>query len=139
MKTSPPRPPRERHDLRCPDCGQSMHLRWTPKFGGRWFYGCTGWPSCTTCHGAHRDGAPLGVPASKDVRQARQAAHLAFDQLWKSDLMSRSDAYAWLTAAMKLDKPAHIGEMNADDCARVIALSEDALARSVGADEWWKT
>ena len=52
-----------------------------------------------------------GTLADKQLRRERQAAHAVFNQLWKSGLMSKRQAYLWLQA--KLDLPeceAHIAK-----------------------------
>lgn len=54
--------PAARVDLVCPECGALMRLR-KSRFG--LFYGCTRYPYCKASHGAHPDGAPLGVPVNK--------------------------------------------------------------------------
>lgn len=62
-------------------------------------------------------GSPLSL--------ARDAAHQAFDQIWKSGLMTRPQAYAWL--AMKLDLPTeycHMSQFDIRTCREVKALCE---------------
>lgn len=92
------------------------------KFGK--FWGCTRFPDCKGTHGAHQaDGKPLGIPADHLTKQARISAHAAFDMLWKSKKMTRSEAYRWLQQAMNLPKDeVHIGRFTVDQCASLIAL-----------------
>ncbi len=81
------------------------------------FYGCTKYPTCSATHGAHKDGNPLGIPATKITKQARIAAHDVFDQLWKQRHMSRKEAYAWMQRAMGLPSgEAHIGRFTVEQC-----------------------
>jgi ssDNA-binding Zn-finger/Zn-ribbon topoisomerase 1 len=110
-----------------PDCGGDMVLR-DSKFGK--FYGCVRWPACDATHGAHPDGTPLGVPANKETKQARMAAHAAFDQLWHRATRAgrksaRSKAYAWLREQLGLTKDqCHIGRFDKAMCQKVIELCE---------------
>lgn len=111
------------HDVRCGDCGAAMALR-----AGRFrpFYSCTRYPACRGAHGAHPDGRPMGTPADAATRQARTEAHAAFDRVWRGGAKgARQRAYSWLAAKMGRGA-VHIGEMTAEDCARVVALC-DAL------------
>jgi ssDNA-binding Zn-finger/Zn-ribbon topoisomerase 1 len=94
------------------------------------FYGCVRYPACDTTHGAHADGTPLGVPANKETRQARMAAHAAFDQLWQGATKAgkksaRHKAYAWLREQLDLTKEeCHIGRFDKAMCQRVIEVCE---------------
>lgn len=85
------------------------------------FYGCDNYPECTATHGAHPDGKPLGIPANKETKQARIAAHAEFDRLWKGGLMTRKEAYKWMQAVMGLSaKTAHIGQFSKDRCELLV-------------------
>ena len=71
---------------------------------------------------------PMGTLANKHLRQKRQAAHAVFNQLWKSGLMTKRQAYFWLQA--KLDLPeceAHIAKFSEGRCQLVIDLCEQFL------------
>lgn len=117
------------HDLSCPYCGAKMTLRFTVKFN-RAFYGCSEWPrtKCEGVHGCHPSGAPLGIPATKEVKAARIRAHDAFDKLWKDGHMERGTAYRWMREAMGLSKrDAHIGRFDAEQCERLVALATQKL------------
>lgn len=104
-------------DLACPECGTPMRL-----MGGMWGirYYCTA-GGCRGSHGAHPDGTPVGTPANSGTRKARAAAHSDFDRVWRHGIMSRGQAYAWLAGALGAPGPVHIGEMDAEGCARVSA------------------
>lgn len=55
------------------------------------------------------------------LRAERHKAHRAFDALWISGLMSRSEAYQWMAKVMVLKKrEAHIGKFNATQCRQLI-------------------
>ena len=60
----------------------------------------------------------------------RICAHDIFDELWKSGLMSRSQAYHWLANRMSMIKDkAHIKNFDTNQCKQVISLSEDMLKK----------
>jgi ssDNA-binding Zn-finger/Zn-ribbon topoisomerase 1 len=102
----------------CPDCGGEMVLR-DSKFG--FFYGCRDYPACKSTHGAHKNGQPLGIPATTATKQARMLAHAEFDLLWKNGHMARSEAYVWMQGAMELSaEEAHIGRFTTEQCDRLI-------------------
>jgi ssDNA-binding Zn-finger/Zn-ribbon topoisomerase 1 len=111
--------------LDCPDCGAPMVLRKTLKHrhadgSARMFYGCSRFPQCATCHGAHPDGSPLGIPADKPTREARMSTHTAFDRLWKTGRMSRKAAYVLMRELMAMTKgEAHIGRFTVAECLRL--------------------
>lgn len=77
----------------------------------------------------HPDSAklkPMGRLANAELRAAKHTAHEAFDELWKWGIMSRPDAYAWLSEEMGLPLAAcHIGWFDVTDCKRVVAIMRD--------------
>lgn len=87
------------------------------------FYVC--WP-CDAYVGTHKDTAPpkpLGRLANAELRKAKQAAHAAFDPLWKHGAMKRGSAYGWLSKSLGIPKhQAHIGMFDVDQCRRVVEL-----------------
>jgi ssDNA-binding Zn-finger/Zn-ribbon topoisomerase 1 len=102
-----------------------MELR-DSKFG--LFYGCVRFPECKATHGAHRDGRPLGIPATKATKQARIAAHDAFDRIWKEHHMPRRAAYVWMQRAMGLSaEEAHIGRFNLEQCEQLRCAAVEFL------------
>ena len=109
----------------CRFCGGAVALVNKAIFyGGREY----GWPlayACSCCGarvGCHPGtNIPLGTLADKATMRARNAAHAAFDPLWKGQGKGmRSNAYRALSKA--LGKPAHISWMDVDDCCRVVEL-----------------
>lgn len=120
-----PRYPAERRDLRCGDCSALLQLRETPKGT---FYGCTRYPACRGCVGAHPDGSPVGTPANAATRRARHLTHELFDRLWREGYMSRMGAYHWMQEklGMSVDE-AHIGNFDIPTCRRLYALARDYL------------
>lgn len=57
------------------------------------------------------------------VKRARMLAHEAFDPLWESGLMSRSQAYGWLSRKMRLPRyECHMRYFGVAECRRVVAI-----------------
>lgn len=104
-------------------CGAPMEKR--SSIHGE-FYGCSRFPNCDGLVGTHKDtGFPLGLPAPQATRTARQIAHATFDLLWKSNLMKRGNAYAWLRAQLYMTQDeCHIGRFNARTCNLVVQMAE---------------
>lgn len=82
---------------------------------------------CGAYVGCHLDGKggrkPLGRLADARLRSAKSRAHRAFDPLWQKELMTRTQAYAWL--ANKMGIPAeecHIGMFDIRQCDQTIHL-----------------
>ena len=52
-------------------------------------------------------------------------AHDAFDALWKSGGMERTEAYDWLCEQMELDsEDCHIGKFDKKQCKSVVEICE---------------
>jgi ssDNA-binding Zn-finger/Zn-ribbon topoisomerase 1 len=103
-----------------------MLMRQSEKYR-RGFYGCSRFPACDGAIGMHRNGKPLGIPADKATRQARIAAHAAFDLIWQHDErpQARRRAYRWLQHALKLSEDdAHIGNFTIEQCHALVAAAE---------------
>lgn len=106
-------------------CGAPMRL--VKSVYGR-FYACTQYPHCDGKVGAHQDtGEPLGRPADKPTREARVAAHAAFDPLWhgKSSPFRgrRKRANQWLRQALGISEgECHVAMFDAAMCRRVIEV-----------------
>lgn len=118
----------------------SEHLYGT-EFGPVYFCeDCFAWVGC------HKNtNKPLGIPATKKIRDARKLAHAAFDPLWislwkelnkahsehlKRDVPefygkgpARKALYAWLAEHMDIPvEECHISWFDVDDCKRVIDI-----------------
>jgi len=66
---------------------------------------------------------PLGRLANPELRRLKQAAHHAFDPLWKTGDMDRRDAYAWLAEKMGISvENCHIGMMDEGQCKSVVEV-----------------
>jgi hypothetical protein len=66
------------------------------------------------------------LAASDDIKLIRGDAHAAFDRVWKSGVMTRTQAYKWLAARMGLtDSQTHIALFDARQCEQVIKLATE--------------
>lgn len=102
---------------------ESIFGKRTKKLGmeGEQVYQCQNCNARVCCHkGTTR---PLGNVANEVLRLKRIEAHEAFDALWHSWHISRTQAYKWLSQQMRIpvDKT-HIGGFEMDECQRVIEL-----------------
>lgn len=135
----------KQHDVKCPDCGHVMVLRQTQKFKwnnghGRLFYGCSQWPKCNAIHGAHPDGKPLGFPGDRATKEARMAAHAAFDSLrekrgWVGGGRQTHGAYMWLGRKLGMEDgeirdKCHIAMFGIEECNRVVQICKEAETRA---------
>lgn len=93
------------------------------------FWQCVPCDAWVGCHkGTER---PLGRLANVELRTAKIAAHVAFDQLWKrttpAGSFSRTGAYKWLAEQMGIEvEQCHIGMFDAQQCQRVVEVCEQA-------------
>ena len=82
---------------------------------------------CQNCNarvGCHKGTTrPLGNVANEMLRLKRMETHKVFDAFWKSNHMSRTQAYKWLSQQLRIpEKQAHIGGFEMDQCQRVIEM-----------------
>lgn len=78
--------------------------------------------ACRAWVGCHDDDLtrPLGRLANAELRQAKIAAHAAFDGIWRGK-MRRGAAYRWLAAQLGIDaRDCHIGMFDVDQCRRAV-------------------
>lgn len=65
------------------------------------------------CHPGGSGRKALGYPCDARTRKARNAAHRAFDPLWRHGNMTRKQAYKWLSDKMGLTRDeTHISMFN---------------------------
>jgi hypothetical protein len=125
--------------VQCPYCNKDAMLvkgaaiyPHRPDLFGKNFWRCKPCDAYVGCHSpAHKNGkggvgngtVPLGRLANAELRRAKQAAHTAFDPLWKpGGSMNRGKAYAWLAGALDISPDdCHIGMFDVDTCRAVVA------------------
>ncbi len=93
----------------------------------RWWWLCN---KCGGYVGTHKGTLhPLGSPADRETRKAREAAHAAFDPLWQrkiakdgcTKMKARNAGYKWLAGQLGIDrKDCHIGMMGAAMALKVV-------------------
>lgn len=119
---------------RCPYCGSTSILRsaegiYRENSRNTMLYVCRNYPSCDAYvrvqPGSH---LPVGTMADGKLRALRKDAHHYFDQLYKRDLMTKEEAYHWLSdiLAAPMDR-AHIGMLGEYYCGVVIVESKKLL------------
>lgn len=65
----------------------------------------------------------LGTVADKDLRLARNKAHLEFDKLYKQGYLTKSSAYEWLSDTIKIPRQfCHIAMFSINTCEEAIEL-----------------
>ncbi len=116
----------------CPYCGKPAErvggdriYPHRPDLAGKNFYLCAPCDAYVGCHpGSNK---ALGVPANKELRRLRNAAHASFDPLWKSKRMTRSNAYKWLASSLSIPvEECHIGRFGPDLCLRTVEVIHKA-------------
>lgn len=110
----------KRQTVKCPKHNVELVPQET-KYGTRW--ACPT-EDCTMvawqAYGTFRD-KPISAPADYETRQARIAAHTAFDKLWKSGRLKRSRVYKQLAKYMGLStRETHISHFDLVQCKKVI-------------------
>lgn len=127
----------------CPYCkntpvkttGESIYPH-RPDLYSKIFYQCLPCSAYVGCHpGTDR---PMGAPANKELRKARNDAHFYFDMLWRpaqpvylkdgqrsQTKFNRSKAYKWISE--KLGYQVHIGESDLETCHKIITLCKELV------------
>lgn len=108
--------------IKCDDCGSPrvnlqkrgfMGLRVFKKWDLIWH--CLDCDALVGCH--EGTDIPLGLMADAPTRDARWQAHTVFDRLWRKNIMTRPEAYAWMARALHLSpEQAHIGMLSMRQC-----------------------
>lgn len=117
--------------MKCPYCGANVVLRdasyvyhkaKSKEYGNVWV--CKNYPRCNAYVGCHKGtDIPLGRLANERLRTLKTEAHRQFDPIWKSGLMSRKDAYKWLSDMLDIPlTECHMGMFDIKMCQRVIHL-----------------
>lgn len=94
-------------------------------YGGRTY---SDWPFIYLCEGCGASVGvhagtthPLGTLADIKTKNARKAAHAAFDPIWKTKQMKRGEAYKWLAEKLDIERwRCHISWFDVDFCELVV-------------------
>lgn len=119
-------------------CGKACNLTdghalypYKPEAAQKPFWQCPCGSALVGCHPGTI--TPLGTPADKDTRRARMAAHDAFDPLWKSKTLRRTEAYKRLASKLNIRaEDCHIGLFDIATCLRVqmLVMTGELLKKS---------
>ena len=112
------------NEVICPYCGHEAKLIDSKQVYGKSYgnmYMC--W-DCDAYVGTHKGTTkPLGRLANKELGHWTVQAHNAFDIKWRGALMSRKDAYRWLSKSLDIPiEQTHIGMFDVDICKRVVEM-----------------
>ena len=120
--------------MRCPYCGSTVHLRsangiYRYNNENTLLYVCSQYPVCDSYVRVHPGTKiPVGSLANAELRALRLTAHRHFDKLYKTGLMSKNDAYNWLSFILQSPlSQAHIGYQNEYHCNLIIRESNKML------------
>jgi zinc-finger-containing domain len=127
----------------CPYCNGPSELltNSAPLYNGHNFgpvYLCAPCYAWVGCHPGTVN--PVGRLANKELRKAKQAAHAAFDPLWKAKIErdgiphgeARARGYRWLAQQLGVaGKDCHIGMFDVEQCRRVVDVCEPYKQRKV--------
>ena len=124
---------------RCPYCGATTHLRsadgiYFDNSKNAMLYACKNYPRCDSYVRVHPGTTiPMGTVADKKLRTMRKDAHKYFNQIYYRGIMTKQEAYQWLSDFMGLPMAStHIGMMGEYYCQQVIEECQKMLARNGG-------
>lgn len=124
----------KKQELRCSYCGSPAVLRPASEIyhdSNRkgYVYACSHYPVCDAYVSVFPGSKiPMGTLADGALRKKRILAHRAFDQLWKSGIFSRDQAYQWIADRLGLTrKQAHIALFSDYLCEQVILESHKVI------------
>ena len=111
--------------LVCPYCGKPSVLIDSREVYGRSYGLMRMCRDCDAYVGCHKGtDIAMGRLANKELRVAKKEAHSAFDALWKSGMMGRKEAYAFLSEAMGIEKDrCHIGMFDTGQCREAARIA----------------
>lgn len=125
---------KKRKKLKCPYCGANAVLKKGNYVYGKnskeeYLYVCTNYPECDSYVGVHAGTKlPKGTLANAELRNKRIKTHKVFDQLWKSELMTKKEAYRWMTYVTGLPVDmCHIGKFSDYRCDELVKICKNVL------------
>ena len=92
----------------CPYCGAMTHLRtadgiYLDNSRNTMLYVCKNYPRCDSYVRVHPGTTiPVGTVANKKLRSMRNEAHRYFNQIYYRGIMSKQEAYMWLSDLLGL-------------------------------------
>ena len=123
----------------CPYCGSRTELRsadgiYHDNRDKTMLYVCKNYPRCDTyVRVIPGTTQPIGSLANGHLRAMRTEAHRNFNQLYMKGIMTKSEAYQWLSDIIGLPmSKTHIGDMGEYYCELVIQESQKLLQAQKG-------
>ena len=117
--------------MKCPYCGSTVTYKSADEIyknnsKGMMLYVCSRYPACDAYVRTHLGTrVPVGTMANGQLRRLRFEAHLEFNKLYESGMMSKDEAYRWLALITYSPQTyAHIGNMGEYYCKVVIDESK---------------
>lgn len=128
---SKPRRPNDpyKNGSRCPYCDRDTIFVDSKEVYGR-SYGMI--YMCRPCHawvGVHGGTKiALGRLANAELREAKKEAHKYFNMIYELKIMTRPEAYAWLSGWLEIpSQETHIGMFDVELCQQTIIASKQLL------------
>lgn len=138
----------------CPYCerqarqvdGRSIYPH-RPDLHAKRFYLCR---PCDAYCGTHPDGRPMGFPADRQLRKARNYVHALFDPLWEKVAeaydgednrklrgVARSRAYRWLAERLAIEPAAcHVTMFDLERCRQAYRILRDERPTAATIRAW---
>lgn len=120
--------------MRCPYCGAPVVYRsadgiYKENKNNTMLYVCSNYPKCDAYVRVHPGtNTPVGTMADGKLRALRELAHTYFDKLHKSGIMTKDEAYYWLSNLINAPlSQAHIGYLGEYYCKQVMEESMKLL------------
>lgn len=127
----------KRIQIKCPYCGANGVLKKATEIYGnnafeKYVYVCKNYPICNSYVGVHMGTLkPKGIMANGELRNKRIKAHKLFDAIWKNNIMTRKQAYRWLSYELCLEfEQAHIANFSNYMCDKTIEVCEKLLSNN---------
>lgn len=123
--------------ITCPYCGAHAILQKASYVYGdssmdEYVYVCSNYPKCDSYVGVHRGTKePMGTLANRELRNKRIRTHKVFEKIWQNNLMSKKEAYRWMTYMMGIPfDMGHIGKFSEYRCDELVKICEDILRKN---------
>lgn len=114
--------------MKCDYCGKEARLVLGyviypdhPDVKNKLYWQCVPCKARVGCHEGSTE--PLGRMANKELRFWKMRVHEAFDPMWKSKNITRTQAYRWLAKKLGIKKNnCHIGMFDIKRCKQAIEI-----------------
>lgn len=131
--------------VKCPYCGNDAKLALgteiyphRPDLAKKKFWLCQPCDAYVGCHRpnpkfGYKGDEPYGRLANPRLRALKSRAHRWFDPIWKTEQLTRKQAYRWLALQLGISEDAcHIGDFDEETCQRVADICRKRAQTQVG-------